>query len=207
VDSDAKEFGHERAADRKTISANRSLTLPALATVGPASAEKCAPVLGASTCIHDCGDPPPITLESAGDTLRLYVPQTALREVVEDTGADRSGRLRTTPDGTDDRRAFNRIGCLLPIFETAETTESILVDQIALAFMTHLLRTYSADAPVRALPTGGLAPWQARRAKEALAASAHHELSIATSPRWSASRPRISRGPSRRPPAVPRIGG
>jgi AraC-like DNA-binding protein len=136
-------------------------------------------VAQASTCIHDVEDPPPITLESAADTLRFYVPRAALRAIEEDAGVDRGGILRTTPDGLDDRLAFNMARCLLPMFESPETVEPMLVDQVALAFMTHLLRTCSAEAPVRPLPTGGLAPWQVKLAKEALAASKKSVVSIA----------------------------
>jgi AraC-like DNA-binding protein len=69
--------------------------------------------------------------------------------------------------------------CLLPIFDGGEAVDPMFVDQVALAFMTHLLRTYGADEATRSILTGGLAPWQENRAKEALAASKNSGISIA----------------------------
>jgi hypothetical protein len=43
MDSDAQVLGHERTAERKAISANRSRTIPALATVVPIDMDKPRP--------------------------------------------------------------------------------------------------------------------------------------------------------------------
>jgi AraC-like DNA-binding protein len=131
------------------------------------------------TVIQDFESPPSIVMETPASSVRFHVPQAALSEIGEEVGGRVGGLLRAAPDGVKDPLLLKMAYCLLPMLDSGETVDSMLVDEISLAFMTHLLRTYGTDHVARSLLIGGLAPWQEKRAKEALAASRDSGISIA----------------------------
>ncbi|MCB5176946.1 AraC family transcriptional regulator [Microvirga lenta] len=105
------------------------------------------------------------------DCVAMYLPRQALDGIVEEHGLLRFGSI-STPLGVpvDDARVRDLGECLLPALERPEQTNSLFVEYLALALLSHLVGTYG-DAPVRIqLKRGGLAAWQERRAKEILTA-------------------------------------
>jgi transcriptional regulator GlxA family with amidase domain len=68
---------------------------------------------------------------------------------------------------------------LLPILEHPEEGNSLFVDHIALALQAYLLQAYGTSTIGARAVRRGLAPWRERRAKEAMNASLHKDISVA----------------------------
>jgi AraC-like DNA-binding protein len=105
------------------------------------------------------------------------VPFRALREFAQEAGSRRVVVLKPPPYAADDPVIRHLLACLYPSLEHADKGNSLFVDHIALALQTHLLQGYGTIV----VPSvrGGLAPWQERRAKEAMYANLAKDVSIA----------------------------
>ncbi len=105
------------------------------------------------------------------DCVAVYLPRQTLDGIADEHGLPRFG-LISTPLGVplDDACVRSLGECLLPALERPEQANSLFVEYVALALLSHLAGTYG-DAPIRIQPKrGGLAAWQERRAKEILTA-------------------------------------
>jgi AraC-like DNA-binding protein len=112
------------------------------------------------------------------DCVAMYLPRQALDGIADEHGLPRFGSI-STPLGVpvDDARVRGLGECLLPALERPEQANSLFVEYVALALLSHLAGTYG-NAPIRIqLKRGGLAPWQERRAKEIL--TAHLDSNVA----------------------------
>jgi AraC family transcriptional regulator len=112
-------------------------------------------------------------------TIRSYVPLPALQEFAEEAGGRRPVCLKPPSCGSDDPIVRHLFLCLRPILEHPENESSLFVDHIALALQAHLLQTYATTAIKPPSVRRGLAPWQERRAKEAMTASLDNDISVA----------------------------
>jgi AraC-like DNA-binding protein len=130
-------------------------------------------------CLFDLHNPPHIAFDTPFRIIRSYIPVPALEEFAEETGRRRPIFLRPPSRRTADPVIRYLFKSLEPILEHPEDEHSLFVDHIALALQDHLLQTYASplieDRPVRR----GLAPWQERRAKEAMNANVHRNISVA----------------------------
>jgi AraC family transcriptional regulator len=134
---------------------------------------------GGSLCFFDLQSPPHILYDTPLHTIRSYVPLAALQEFAEEAGGSRQVFLRPPSCGSDDAIVRHLFLCLSPILEQSTDTSSLFVDQIALALQAHLLRTYATTVVEGQSVRRGLAPWQERRAKEAMNAGLGKDISIA----------------------------
>jgi AraC-like DNA-binding protein len=144
---------------------------------GRASREECTK--GGSVCLFDLQSPPHIFFDTPLHTIRSYVPLLALQEFAQESGGRRQVFLRPPSCGADDPVIRHLFACLYPALEHTEKGNSLFVDHIALALQAHLLQTYATSVVVGPSIRRGLAPWQERRAKEAMNASLDKDISIA----------------------------
>jgi AraC family transcriptional regulator len=127
----------------------------------------------------DLRSPAEISFNGTLHSIRSYVPLPALQEFAAEAGGSRQVFLRTPSGVSDDPILRHLLLCLLPILEQAADGGSLFVDQIALALQAHLLRTYATTTIEGQQVRRGLAPWQERRAKEAMNACLDKDISIA----------------------------
>jgi AraC family transcriptional regulator len=155
----------------------RDTTLFDIREEGRKSRRECANA--GTLCFFDLQSPPDIFFNTPLHTIRSYVPLLELQEFAREAGARRQIFLRRPECGADDPIIRHLFACLHPALEHAEKGNSLFVDHIALALQAHLLETYATTAIVAPLVRRGLAPWQERRAKEAINASLDKDISIA----------------------------
>jgi len=132
-----------------------------------------------SLCFFDLQSPPDIFFDTPLHTIRSYMPLQALQEFAQEAGGRCQVSLRPPSCGADDPVIRHLLACLHPILEHPEKGNSLFVDHIALALEAHLLQTYATTVVQGPSVRSGLAPWQERRAKEAMNASLHKDISIA----------------------------
>jgi AraC family transcriptional regulator len=153
----------------------RETTLLGISEEGRRSRQ--ARVKAGSLCFFDLRSPPQILFHTPFQTIRSYVPFLALQEFAQEAGSRRAVVLKTPSYGADDPIIRHLLACLYPALEHAEKGNSLFVDHIALALQAHLLQGYGTIV----VPSvrRGLAPWQERRAKEAMYANLDKDISIA----------------------------
>jgi AraC family transcriptional regulator len=132
-----------------------------------------------SLCFFDYQSPRQVLFNTPFHTIRSYVPLPALQEFAEEAGGRRQVFLKPPSCGSDDPTIRHLFLCLRPFLEQPSDGYSLFIDQIALALQSHLLRTYATTAIEGQSVRRGLAPWQERRAKEAMNASLGKDISIA----------------------------
>ena len=136
--------------------------------------------LGAGdTAMRDCSEVTTLTTHSALDTVRLYVPRLTLQDFVREEYGSSDVHLKPPQQGMRDPVLYHLGACLSALLEHPEENNSLLVDQIALSLQSHLYQAYSAAPASSPRGRGGLAPWQERRAKDAMEADLDKEITIA----------------------------
>jgi AraC family transcriptional regulator len=133
---------------------------------------------GHSTML-DCCEAPQVTMHSPLDTVRLYVPRSALQAFVREHYGSSEVHLKPPQQVMRDSVLYNLGACLRVLFEHPDENNSLLVDHISLSLQSHLYQTYSATPASGPRARGGLAPWQESRAKEAMDADLDKEITIA----------------------------
>jgi AraC family transcriptional regulator len=124
---------------------------------------------GLSTCCH-----------SAYDFMRIHIPRLAIDELADDAGLPRPSHLRAPFFKVVlDSVLFQFATAALSALEQPAEASSLFLDHIALATLAHVHRTYLGSSTETPQLHGGLAPWQERRAKEAMSASLDRDISIA----------------------------
>jgi AraC family transcriptional regulator len=113
--------------------------------------------------------------------LSFYLTRETLDAFADDGGPSRVGDLRHRPGvGFADPVVRHLLLALRPTLAASpEEMNTVFADHVAMAFATHMARTYGEARPLRPLPRGGLAPWQERRAKEILDARLDGSVSLA----------------------------
>jgi len=133
---------------------------------------------GDSTML-DCSEASTVTMHSPMDTVRLYVPRVAIQDFVREEFGSSEVYLKSSQQVIRDPILYHIGACISALLEHPEESNSLLVDYIALSLQNHLYRTYSATPASSPRARGGLAPWQERRAKEAMEADFDKEITIA----------------------------
>lgn len=110
-------------------------------------------------------------IASAHEALVFYLDRRALGELAEEFGTSRVDTLRLPPGVPSLDPVMARLGAgLLPHLAEA-VGNRLLVDHLLLLMQAHVAVAYGVGrAPPKVL-TGGLAPWQERRAKEMMETS------------------------------------
>jgi AraC family transcriptional regulator len=132
---------------------------------------------GDSTML-DCSEAT-VTMHSALDTVRLYVPRSTFKNFVREEFGSSEVHLKSPQQVMRDPILYHLGACLSALLERPEENNSLLVDYIALSLQNHLYQTYSATPTSSRRARGGLAPWQESRAKEAMDANLDKEINIA----------------------------
>jgi AraC-like DNA-binding protein len=130
--------------------------------------------------LYDLRSNPVVLIDKPFHSIHFYLPRLVFDVIADDSGASRVGELHY-PSGvgiTD--RTVNLLGqSILGAFENPERASRLFVDHVTLALATHIAQAYGSMRPRTRPVTGGLAPWQARRAKEILSANLDGSLSLA----------------------------
>jgi AraC family transcriptional regulator len=125
----------------------------------------CSSIAGMS-CVYDLQCNPVSWLGEPFHSLQFYVPRAALAEVANETGRTVSSLVYKPGEFIDDAVIDNLGRCLLPLMHERQQSNQLFVDHILLALRSHLLASYGGDCAASAAISGGLAPWQQRRATE-----------------------------------------
>jgi AraC-like DNA-binding protein len=133
---------------------------------------------GDSTML-DYSETSTVTMYSPLDTVRLYVPRLTLQDFVREEYGSSEVHLKPPQQVIRDPILYHVGACLSALLEHPEENNSLLIDHIALSLQDHLYQTYSATPASSRRARGGLAPWQERRAKEAMDADLDKEIDIA----------------------------
>lgn len=119
--------------------------------------------------IADLAERPSAYVCSPFHSVLFRLPRAAMDAFARETGEPPIAALHCTPGATDPVLA-GIAAALLPSLERPAQACRLFLDHMALALCAHLASAYGG-ARRRPAPTAGLAPWQARRAKELLAAN------------------------------------
>ncbi len=103
------------------------------------------------------------------DCVHFYIPRDALDQVAKQGGMPDCGDL-TAEVGANlsDPVLAGIAGTLLPATHHPEQINELFLDYMAMATLTHLVARYGERRHAPRMVTGGLAPWQLRRAQEML---------------------------------------
>jgi AraC-like DNA-binding protein len=122
------------------------------------------------TVIHDLKRNPVALIHTPMGSLMFYLARKVLDELCDDAGAPRIGELDWTAGVAVDDPIVRGLGQTLTLaLRRPQEAAPIFVDHVTLALAAHVASTYGGMRSVRSGVSGGLAPWQERRAKEVLA--------------------------------------
>jgi AraC-like DNA-binding protein len=127
----------------------------------------------------DLRDEPTVSLDIPFDSLRFYIPQTALDEMANEAGIRRVKGLYAPTFGRRDLIMFGLAQALAGAMEQPGEGAAIFADSIALAFFAHIVRAYGSVPVGRQNVGGGLASWQLQRARDFMIANLAGDPSIA----------------------------
>jgi AraC family transcriptional regulator len=125
------------------------------------------PTRPGDTFLFDLSENPRIEIHSAFDTVRFYMPRSALDSLAYGRGLRRVAGLRAPAFGVYDPIMYGM--ALTMIASMAVEAQPIFVEAMALAFHAHVVHAYGG-VPEGRSNYGGLAPWQMRRVVEAVEA-------------------------------------
>ena len=126
-------------------------------------------------CLHiaDLNGTPRALLREPVDSLHLELPRAALDDLAEEVGAFRMTGLHVPePWQTRDPRLASLQEAVLSALEASEAAPPLFTGHLLLAMAFHVCETYGG-LQRRVIRTGGLAPWQERRARDLLRRPAH----------------------------------
>jgi len=112
------------------------------------------------------------------DFLFFHLPRSVLEAITEESGAGKIAGLRGQR-GVSDPVVAALGRAILPALSSADGTQALFVEHVALAIGVHLAQTYGGLAVPQAQRRGGLSRIQERRAKEFLLRRVTDEVSIA----------------------------
>ncbi len=126
----------------------------------------------------DLGDNPVVGLDISFDSLRFYIPQTALDEMANEAGIRRVKGLYAPNFGDRDLVMFGLAQALAGAMEQPGDRTAMFSDCIALAFFAHIVRAYGGVPIGERNVRGGLAAWQLQRARDFINVNLAHDPSI-----------------------------
>ncbi|MEI9996740.1 MAG: AraC family transcriptional regulator [Rhizomicrobium sp.] len=113
------------------------------------------------------------------DSVELYIPRSVLNSVAAEQGIPEITALDVDfLTSTEDPVVCSLAHCLLPAFASPERASRLFMDHVAMAALSHLTQNYAGFPVPRRVARGGLAPWQAKRAKDILSAHICGDISI-----------------------------
>jgi AraC family transcriptional regulator len=120
---------------------------------------------------------PVANLLSPFDNLMFTVPQIALDEIADERSVPRVNQLHCTGGGIFDETVWHLGNALLPALERPDEIGSLYAQQLMLAINTYFAQTFGGLRQSKER-TGTLAPWQFKRATEAMTSLTDEDLSL-----------------------------
>lgn len=115
------------------------------------------------------------------DCISIYTSREALLQYQAENDLAPNGQLLTPLCAThEDAVVQNLCEALLPALEQPAAAPQLWVDHVALAILSRLTAQHGIGPKRLAVPRGGLAPWQERRAKDVLIAHLDGRISLET---------------------------
>ena len=130
-----------------------------------------------TTSIVNHIEKPVANLLSPFDNLMFTVPQTALDKIADEHGVPRVNQLYCPPGGVFDKTVWHLGSALLPALERPHEVSTLYAQQVMLAINTYFAQTFGGLRAAREM-AGMLAPWQFRRATEAMTSLSDDDLSL-----------------------------
>lgn len=129
--------------------------------------------------IFDLKADPCCRLTQPFENIHVHIPRAALDDIADEADSPKIAQLRA-PDGwnTSDPVVSRLIAGIVPAMERPSEASRLYLDHMVLALHAHLARTYGGMRDAARAKSGGLAPWQERRAKELLAANLGNEVPL-----------------------------
>jgi AraC family transcriptional regulator len=123
-----------------------------------------APVQPGATFLFDLSRNPVSQIHTTFDILRFYISQASLDELAFDRGLRRTEGFARPCLGRHDGVMHGLAMALLRSIEQPNESTALFLDHMGLAFHAHVTTEYgNSTAPTHAV-SGGLSPWQLRRA-------------------------------------------
>jgi len=111
--------------------------------------------------------------------LFFYLPRAALDAIADEANAPRFRDLDYKPGASVNDATISSLGNLVrPALSHPDQASRLFVDHVMLALGVHIAQAYGGMRSVSRPARGGLAPWQARRAKEILRANLEGGVSL-----------------------------
>jgi AraC-like DNA-binding protein len=126
----------------------------------------------------DLRDKPTVSLDIPFDSLRFYIPQTALDEMANEAGIRRVRGLYAPNFGSRDLVMFGLAQALAAAMKQPGDGTAMFSDCIALAFFAHIVPAYGSGSVQGRNARGGLAPWQLQLARDFINANLAGDPSI-----------------------------
>ena len=123
-----------------------------------------------TTFFLDLSTSPVVRLDRPFDSLRFYISKASLDELAYEKGFRRADTLTASAFGSYDQVMYGLAQAVAAAMENADEP-AMFADYIALAFHTHVCKTYGGREFGRRCLRGGLAPRQLRRVTEAVDAN------------------------------------
>jgi AraC-like DNA-binding protein len=136
------------------------------------------PFKSGETAFYDLRRAPSAYMPHAYNSMQFYMPHAELREVAQANGMRFSGDLRYRYGIAQMDRVVEHLSlAALPALERNEPMDGLFLDHILQAVALHIVSAYGEGDP-REIRTGGLAPWQERRAKELMQANLAADITL-----------------------------
>ena len=126
----------------------------------------------------DLRDKAMVSLDIPFDSVRFYIPQTALDEMANEAGIRLVKGLFAPNFGARDLVMFGLAQALAGAMEQPGDGTALFSDCFALAFFAHVVRAYGSVSAGGPNARGGLAPWRLRRARDFINANLAGDPSI-----------------------------
>ena len=118
------------------------------------------------TAISDLRRDPRLIMDSPVHNLMMYLPRATMNALAEQAKLPRVENLMFDPGPGVRDDVFRELGLsLLPALRAPEQANRLFTDYIAMALASHAAYAYGGKSLTRPI-RGGLASWQAKRAKE-----------------------------------------
>jgi AraC-like DNA-binding protein len=130
-----------------------------------------------TTSIVNHIEKPVANLLSPFDNLIFIVSQSALDDLADERGTPRIGQLRCMTGGVFDETVWHLGNALLPALERPQEVGTLYAEQVMLAATTYFAQAFGGLRPGKD-KLGMLAPWQLRRATEAMTSLPVDDLSL-----------------------------
>ena len=127
---------------------------------------------------RDCTLEATIDMKMNFDNVHVYFPRTIFKALAAEHESFENVKINLDFIDSFDDIVVKSLGhCLLPAFERPQQTNTLFLDHIAIALLTHMAGTYGGAVAPK-LVRGGLAPRQVQRAKDVLMSRLDGEIRL-----------------------------